>query len=145
MTRVMLLYVVLVAWCFAGFYGTASVPDASQAQAQGDPPSTAEIDVDRWSDHDTFARIRATIVGCQPVIVNIHYAFGSAGITTHHHERACRLQINIMGELTEEHKPKVFVCDVAVINMIDWFQIAGTRRGTPPLSELQALPLCHRE
>ncbi len=145
MTRVMRRYVVLVAWCFAGFYGMASFPHASQAQTQGDTPSAAEIDVDRLTDHNTFARIRAAIVGCQPVIVNIHYAFGSAGITTHRTERACRLQINIMGELTEEHTHHVFVCDVAVMNRIDWFQIAGNHRETPPLSELQALPLCRRE
>jgi hypothetical protein len=143
MKNIMVLHVVFVAVFCARLQGASTVPDVSQAHAQDRAPIAAELDVDRSADHDTFARIRPAIVGCQLATVHLHYAFGHVAMTTQRHERACRLQITIEGELSEERMSATLLCDVSVMNMVDWLKSHGRNRETPPLSELQALSACH--
>ncbi|ESQ14808.1 MAG TPA: hypothetical protein DDY14_07795 [Chromatiaceae bacterium] len=114
--------------------------EIQQPQIGTQPPdqqrtADIEIDVAREQDHTNMSSFLKQAQSCKARAAQIHYAFSHARLSLQ--PANCTLFVSISGELGEVNKPTRFVCDVQVLQQIDWLQ------SDAPIAELKSSEYCH--
>ena len=87
-------------------------------------------------------RFNKAMEHCLPRILQIHYAFGDAQLSTRLASDICRLKVAVSGELSESEQTRAFIYEASAVNSIGWIYKAGAVRNSPPIDELQNAPDC---